>query len=200
MVYRPNSRPEKCFNSSECLTVQRATIVWAGPRYLMYNTKSEHLLTYADCPHAFNTPPVSLSDVEFYYTGIFDYYLFSRMLSLSLVGIYLNTHTLFTCPGDITNWFLYGGGLKNWLHTDYPWVKHATLFPCCVYVRLREGGGIRARMQNSEHITIDMWTIMKFATTWLLSLEQLSWVQFFEQVMCTSPPRKLCVIACNCMY
>jgi len=53
-------------------------IVWDGPRYLIYNTKSEQLRTYADEPHGMNPTPEALSESGFYFTDIFYYYLFSK--------------------------------------------------------------------------------------------------------------------------
>jgi len=66
MVYRPNSRPEKNFHSSGYLKLQRATIIWDGPRYLIYNTKTERLRSYTNWPHGMNPSPEALSAAGFY--------------------------------------------------------------------------------------------------------------------------------------
>ena len=47
---------------------------------------------------------------------------------------------------------------------------------------------IRARLQKSDYIELEMRTLIKVALMCLFSLEELSRVQSVEQVMCTSPP------------
>ena len=80
MEYRTNSKPEQSsVTSSVYLRLQRAKIVWDGPRYLIYNTKTDRLRTYEDWPRGMNTSHDELSEAGFLYTGIaFDYYLFSN--------------------------------------------------------------------------------------------------------------------------
>ena len=64
MEYRPNSRPE------QSSPLQNATIIWQGPKYLIFDTKDSRLKSYTHWPHDMN-PPDSLSAAGFYYTGIY---------------------------------------------------------------------------------------------------------------------------------
>jgi len=62
MEYRHNSGPCYKFQFIGVSRLHRATIVWYGPRYLIYNTKSLLLRIYADGPHCMNPSPESLNE------------------------------------------------------------------------------------------------------------------------------------------
>jgi len=40
---------------------------------------------------------------------------------------------------DYVKCFYCGGGLRNWNHTDEPWIEHAKWFPRCAFVILNRG-------------------------------------------------------------
>jgi len=65
MEYRPNSRPEKS------RPLQSATIIWQGPKYLIFDIKDSQLKSYTHWSHGMNPSPDSLSPAVFYYTGIY---------------------------------------------------------------------------------------------------------------------------------
>jgi len=65
MEYRPNSRPE------QSSPLQSATIIWQGPKYLIFDNKDSRLKSYTHWPHDMNPSPDSLSAAGFYYTGIY---------------------------------------------------------------------------------------------------------------------------------
>jgi len=77
MEYRPNSRPERR------ILLQSATIIWQGPKYLIFDTKDSRLKSYTHRPHDMNPSPDSLSAAGFYYTGI--YIIITISLSVSLL-------------------------------------------------------------------------------------------------------------------
>ena len=65
MEYRTHSRPEQ---SNQ---LQSATIMWQGPKYLIFDTKDSRLKSYTHFPHVMNPSPDCLSAAGFYYTGIY---------------------------------------------------------------------------------------------------------------------------------
>ncbi|XP_069103933.1 E3 ubiquitin-protein ligase XIAP-like isoform X2 [Argopecten irradians] len=46
---------------------------------------------------------------------------------------------LYAGYGDLVRCFCCGGGLRNWLPGDDPWIEHARWFPDCVYLRESKG-------------------------------------------------------------
>ena len=65
MEYRPNSWPDRS------RPLQSDTIIWQGPKYLIFDTKDSRLKSYVHWPHGMNPSSESLSEVGFYYTGIY---------------------------------------------------------------------------------------------------------------------------------
>jgi len=65
MEYRPNSRPE------QSSPLQNATIIWQGPKYLIFDTKVSRLKSYTHWLHDMNPSTDSLSAAGFYYTDIY---------------------------------------------------------------------------------------------------------------------------------
>ena len=120
MEYGPISRAEKIFHSSGYLTLQRATIIWDGPRYPFYNTTTERFRTYTDWPHGLNPSHESLSAAGFYCTGRIETF-FQNHYRCYNITFTLIKKTLFTVPGDITKRCHCWGGLQNWRHTDDAW-------------------------------------------------------------------------------
>ena len=76
MEYIPNSRPE------QSSPLQNATIIWQGPKYLVFNTKDSRLKSYTQWPHDMNPSPDSLSAACFYYTGIYNFITISHCITI----------------------------------------------------------------------------------------------------------------------
>jgi len=131
MEYRPNCRPE------QSSPLQSATIIWQGPKYLIFDTKDSRLKSYIHWPFGTNPSPHSLSAASFYYTGI---YIITISVSLvESLASSLHTALLFAGQGDRTICFHSGGGLKNWHLAVDAWREHALWFPYCVYIRYIKG-------------------------------------------------------------
>jgi len=123
MEYRPNSRPE------QSSPLQNATIIWQGPKYLIFDTKDSRLMSYTHWPHDMNPSPDSLSAAGFYYTGIYIIITISHCITIRIFIFESTYDTLFTGQGDGTICFHSGGGLKNWRPADDAWREHALWFP-----------------------------------------------------------------------
>ena len=114
MEYRPNSRPE------QSSPLQRATIFWQGPKYLIFDTKHSRLKCCGFLLHKY---------IHYHYLCI-----------TSRIIIFEYTYdTLFTGQGDGTICFHCGEGLKNWRPADDAWREHALWFTYCVYIRYIKG-------------------------------------------------------------
>ena len=131
--YRPNSGPE------QSSPLQNATIIWQGPKYLIFDTKELRLKSYTHWPHDMKLSPDSLSAAGFYYTDIYKFITISHCITIRIFIFESIYDTLFTVQGDGTMCFHFDGGLKNWRPANDAWREHAHWFPYCVYIRYIKG-------------------------------------------------------------
>ena len=66
-------------NFPQHFAINRATILWDGPKHAAYNSKATRLRSYIDWPHGMNPSPHSLRTAGFYFSGK---KFFSNTLSL----------------------------------------------------------------------------------------------------------------------
>jgi len=131
MEYRPNSRPE------QSSPLQNATIIWHGPKYLIFDTK-RFAIEYI---HPLASRYESFSRFFVCCRFLLHRYIQHHYLCITIkIIIFESTYdTLFTGQGDGTICFHCGGWLKNWRPTDDAWREHALWFPYCVYIRYIKG-------------------------------------------------------------
>lgn len=128
--YTDQTCPCVALNSSEQIygvtrSLERLGIYESrGPAYPNFITVEARMRSYANWPLSIKQRPDELSEAGFYYTG----------------------------RGDETVCFHCGGGVKDWIETDDPWVEHAFWFSKCTYVILTKGAKFieNVRGQNNK--------------------------------------------------
>ena len=116
MEYGPKSGSEDIgpdshnFHMSEHLAMNRATILWDGPKHMAYNSKAARFRSYTNWPQGMNPSPDYLSTAGFFFSG--KHYKKSRIYNLYYSNHFLK-HILLTGLGDITHCFHCGGILHD---------------------------------------------------------------------------------------
>ncbi|XP_076444560.1 E3 ubiquitin-protein ligase XIAP-like isoform X2 [Babylonia areolata] len=98
-------------SGQQAVTYQQLGIITDFPKRAEMATLSSRLATFSNWPSTYAQNPLALAEAGFYYAG------------------YADCGRCFQC----------GGGLKNWVASDSPWVEHARWFPNCSHLKQSHG-------------------------------------------------------------
>lgn len=92
------------------------------PYYEQYSTEITRIHSFDSWPMGMPQKPSILAEAGFFYTGRAD-----RVIC-----------------------YFCGGGIKDWLHDDIPWIEHARWFSTCPYVLLMKGEEYVKKIVNEK--------------------------------------------------